>query len=626
MLDAVAELIKIEVKLARMTRELGDRILGAPPEGAPDATIWCDYGFKWPAYTLVHLYRTEHPDNPLFGADWCVGLAEQLVDKLVADWQYRTGRGLGVSSLEVPHYIIAALLEWLGDGVTAERRAKWKAYSGAWAQQALQRPGGFTGNYHDTWRMLSLFRLGQVLDRPEWCEMAVLLFRQMIALQTAEGFWEEGRHHGPSMRYNGLMLHTLAWMYRLTGDEQFAISARALAGFMATYTYPDALTVGPFDGRNCPMLGFFPSCPGLELVAQGRALNARAFELWQTLGAPEDMRLSVESTRDAVRLAFYAADTCVYLSEYVPPEEQKVVADSSGGLPVDREGTTENHTITFDGVLHRHGPWVAALSGQTSGIPRYAPNVYRLERESRMELWHEHARLVLGGGHNLTGADVPYANAILDTGYAGPAEFGRIGGEEERLSRSYATPRAGGAIGGSEQPSSGRRQAQHRLFRSYYMPRLARTGVEDGTPYLELLFAHGTVRFRFLFQEPERCRIEVRWDVRHLDRLCLQLPVVVWRGGRLTLDGKEQEADAYSLRELRRELSARGGPFGSQVTLHVPDGVPARVHYPLGAQPTFSHFFENDPFQPQFSIALVSCQWTRPPPTGQARFVIGVPG
>ena len=606
MQDPVAQLIRIEVALAKVVRDLSDRILSAPPEGTPESTIWCDYGFKWPAYALAHLHRIEHTDNPLHGQAWCAELALDLADKSVADWRYRQSRGLESSSLEVPNYVLAALFEWLGERIDGERRAAWIACAEAWAEPALRKPFGFTGNYHDAWRFLSLFRLGQALGRRDWCETARLFFHQSIALQTAEGFWEERRHHGPSMRYNGLMLPTLAWMYRLTGDEVCRDAARKLAAFMATYTYPDAITVGPFDGRNSPVLAFFPICAGLELAPEGRVLNARAFRLWHDLGAPGSIRRTAESTRDAVRLAFYTADACVYLSEHVPPAERAAAVAGTGALPVERAGTIENHSAAFDGLLHQNGSWVVALSGQNSDIPRETRNPYRLERESRIEVWHRDARLVLGGGHNLRETAPPYANAVLDTGYAGPARFGMID-EAARRERyaAHAVSRAGQAAPETPPP-----RELHHLFQSYYMPRVARTRIVDGAPELVLVFGHGIVRFRVHVRDAARCEIEAAWNVTRLDRLCLQFPLVVWLGAEVAVAG--------------RIVRVSGGLFGARVTLELPDGIPSKVHHPLKAHPTFSGRFERDPFRPPFGIALVSCQWTDPPRSGRAGFTLTI--
>jgi len=618
LMDAITELLRIEVSLAEHVRAISGRILAAPPEGRPDSDIWCDYGFKWPAYTFAHLHRTTHPDNPHVGAAWCIDLALRFMDKAVEDWRDRVRQGLTVSSLEVPHYVAAALVAWLGDALDDGRRADWTAHAEAFAEEALTRPGGLTGNYHDTWHMLALYRMGEAWGRAEWRETALRFFHQIIALQTPSGFWEERRHHGPSMRYNGLMLPTLAWMYRLTDDAICGEAARKLAAFMATFTYPDAITVGPFDGRNAPMLAFFPTCPGLELAPEGRVLSARAFRLWRDLGAPGNVTRTVASTRDAVRLAFYTADTCHYLMEHVPPDEP--ILDETGRLPVDEDGAIEHHTSAFDGVLVRRGPWAAALSGQESEVPIIAQSPYRLERQSRIEVWHERARLVIGGGHNLRGAAVPYANAVVDTGYAGPVSFGVLDREKAAdIWRARRIPRAGETLG-QEPPSA----ALHRMFQAYYMPPAVRTTVEDGAPALALLFAHGAVRFSPAFPAADRCDLTAAWDLRCVRRLCIQVPIVVWLGATLSLDGRSQEPVEPTLLPVEKEMRVDGGLFGSRISVALPPDVPCRVRWPLPAHPTFSDRFDDDPFLPQFAIALVSCQWSPPPDTGQARLTLTV--
>jgi hypothetical protein len=619
MLDPVAELIRIEVRLVRGFLDAADRVLAAAPAGSPEATIWSDYGFKWPAYALAHLHGFEHPENPFHGDASCLDTAIGLLDKCTEEWHWRSSQGLKVESREVPHYVAAALIDWLGERVPAGSRVGWTAHAEAWAGQALEKPFGFTGTYHDAWRLISLYRLGRALDREEWREMAAHFFRQMISYQTPEGFWEEGRHHGPSMRYNGLMLPALAWIYRLTGEGAFRASAARLATFMATYSYPDGITAGPFDGRNCPMMAFFPACPGMELSPEGRALSARAFGLWRDLGSPENPSLLVESTRDAVRLAFYAADLCVYLTDHVAPEERAAALDESGALPVDGEGTVENHSTEFDGLLHRSGDWVLALSGQNTYVPKISRSVYRLERQSRIELWHARARLVLGGGHNLRATGLPYANAVLDTGYAGASDFGRVDvAGTAGLSRSRDASRAGGAV-----RNEGDDRQDYGLVQSYFIPQLARARAEDGSPGLELRFAHGTVLFGFAFPAPDRVEIEASWDVRRLKRLCLQMPLLVWHGAGLSVDGGPF-AGGEEPGPVGKQLRVEGGPFAAAYGLTVPAGAPCRVRWPLAAHPTHTGYFDNDPFVPAFRIAMVSSQWDPPPRTGTAQWTLRI--
>jgi hypothetical protein len=590
--DPIAELIKLEVKLAHWVRGKQTDILEAPLNVGRANWLWVDYGVRWPAFTLTHLFTTEHPDNPLFGAEWCAGLAMKLIDKEVAYWHYDRDHGRPIDTGETPHYVAAYVLERLRDRVAGQRRRDWLEHETAWAAQALVRPLGITGGYHDSWRMTGLYRLGKVLDKPEWTEMGTFLFRQLLELQTKEGFWEDGRHHGPSARYCGLMLPSLAWMYRWTGDEAFGNAARRLADFMATYAYPDSVTVGAFDGRDCNVRAYFPNCPGLELTPKGRAYAARAFALWRELGMFDDVNKSAQSTRDLPRLAFYSADTCEYLSLYAPKPSDAI--DVKSALPLDRDGVLENHTAEFDGLMIRKGPWVLALSSQNSAMH----GIFRLERQSRIEIWHQRARLIAGGGHNREDWPIPHANVIMDNGYGGPSAFG-------------AAP-----------PGSPRRISQH-----YYRPSEVKSRVVQGIPELELVFGHGTVRFRFSLPDAQSGLIEADWQVRRVERLCIQLPLVLLQGAELWLNGERQAYGSYALRKSEGRVEIRGGPYGGSLALSTPPGAVCRVHYPLltgvfhnGAE----KHRQNDPIRNWFDLALVSCQWTKPERTGRAKFALKV--
>ena len=187
--------------------------------------------------------------------------------------------------------------------------------------------------------------------------------------------------------------------------------------------------------------------------------------------------------------------------------------------------------------------------------------------------------------------EVRHANAVLDTGFAGETAFGHL------------------------------ETAQHKRRNAYYMPRISKADVRDGVPELSLVFAHGTVCFRFLIHDDRHLEIEARWDVRNVRRLCLQLPVIVWRGATLKLDGAVAFGDAKVPAELTRELSVSGGPFGSQSVLRIPADAHCRVHRDLTILRSYLEPLpEPERYQPLFGMALVSCQWTDPQPTGKASF------
>ena len=70
----------------------------------------------------------------------------------------------------------AYLLQTLATRIDGKRRNAWLEHEETWVKQALTRPLGRTGRYHDSWRFTALYQLGQVLNQPEWSERGVELF------------------------------------------------------------------------------------------------------------------------------------------------------------------------------------------------------------------------------------------------------------------------------------------------------------------------------------------------------------------------------------------------------------------------------------------------------------------
>jgi len=145
-------------------------------------------------------------------------------------------------------------------------------------------------------------------------------------------------------------------------------------------------------------------------------LNARGIELWREIGRLDNIKLFSNSLWYGMFSSMFFGAACYYYTELLPEAEREPAIRDGGDLPVDVEGTLENHTAELDGLVHRKNPWVLALSSQNSDVPKDSPSIYRLDRQSRIELWHEKARLVLGGGHSRRDWAIPYANVVMDTG------------------------------------------------------------------------------------------------------------------------------------------------------------------------------------------------------------------
>ncbi len=596
--DPLSDLIRLEVKLVDLIRRHYRAIIEVESTGEGPPGHFGHFNYKLPSFLLAHLFQLDHPDNPYKGDAQIADMSIGLVDRWVSDWHQVRDQGERTSTSEWPIYAATESMLMLGDAVDGRRREEWSDFVANYCRFGVERPFGFTAPNHEAWRMLAMYSAGKAFEHPEWCDAALFFTKRFIEYQTAEGFWEEGRHHGPSMRYNNVCLAGLALLYRHSGEDFIRPAVERLATFMTTYTFPDATTVGAFDGRQSTSLAYYaPVVPGFELVPAGRTLNARGIELWRRTGRMDEVsRFSNSLWYGFFSTIFYSA-ACRYYAQMLPAEAGKNAIREDEGLPVDREGTLEHHSAAFDGLIHRDQPWVVALSSQNSDVPKDTDSLMRLDRQSRIELWHQKAGLVLGGGHNRNDASIPYANVVMDTGLDGEMTFGIL-------------------------------DQQHRaIHRRYFLPRLAGSRIKAGAPHLRIVFAHGAVDFQIRFQDASTCLLHASWDVCEVRRLGLQLPVIVWDGADLDLDGVLQspEGAEESGRPLTAILKTSGGPFSSSTTLEIPEGVPCRVHYPLEILRTYKgNLAEEDELKAPFRMALVSCQWTDPKSKGEATFKVSV--
>ena len=586
-MDPVTAMLRNQTLFAQHVRGELDAILGA--KGAESSSTYTHENFKYAALSLSILYRLNHPANELRGVAWLRDAALQLVGNWLEHFESAPDDGarLEVSRnlAEWPSFISGQVVELLGEESAGPLRERARRFVSAWAQgNAMTKAFGQTSPNHEAWRILSLYRNGELFGEPAWKERALFFLRQLYTLQTPEGFWEEGRHHGPSMKYNCLMLSPLAWLYRLTGEAWIGDGARRLARFMATYTFPDGMTVGSFDGRQSTSPAFWaPVCPGLELLPEGVTLNQRGVDLWERRGMLSEPRAIGPSNWYTHFGCFFIGDALRYYTERV--KETPLPAPLAIDAP---QAEIESHSPYFSGLLRRWGTWALALSGQESDVAKDGGGVYRLERQSRLELWHARAGVVLGGGHNITGSPVPLANVHLESGAEGHVEFGSVKPVAEKVSRVL------------------------------YMPRTIRLSREEGACRMSLHFSHGSVSWLAKPRDEDSFVLEARWTVAGVGRLCLQLPLLLWRGGLLRADGKVLEGRAPGLSGPVRAVEVRDAVTQTWTSLAVPAVGETRVRLGLEPLRTYGKLFEVEHFEPPYHLLLVSTQIDAPMATGTA--------
>jgi len=595
MQQAIDRLVRYLVSCARAI-ELDAADILNPDQPPRTQGSYAHENYKYGAHVFLVLYTHEHPSNPYFGKPDTLELCFRLADTWLTEWE-RTGCGFA----EWPPLMICRALDLLGDELDPERRRRWQRFVAWFVEEDIPKPFFFTSPNHEAWRLAVTALAGHLLERPEWLELAAFQMKQLIRYQNPEGFWDEGRHHGPSMKYNSLQLGAMAVVAEETGDDVIRTAAARLANFMARWSFPDGVTVGAFDGRQSTSPGYFGRLvPGLELAGVGVTHIERIMQFWDDAGWLDVPRSVGPSNWYTYFGMPFPAESLVYYTKQMDQAdiEQRL-------LPMDTDGAVlQNHTPLFEGVLRRRGAWCVALSGQLSDVPKDALFIYRLERQSRIELWHERCSVVVGGGHNVVTAEHPHYNVWVETGY-------RTKGQEDYAGMDK------GEVGSMAMA----------LRRATYYPRAAATGVDGDAAWLELTFAHATVRYEI---EPDGDDVAIRYNYRTfgVEELRLALPLVLWRGAACLVDGATldgpREQQEPNVVEVMREVAVNCPLFGTKATLTVPEAGAARVRFPLWPIRSYGPLFDDERFDSFFAIAQVETVLAPPPRSGAGAWTLRV--
>jgi len=582
--------------LDRLTRYLVCLARAAEPEidavldPASDRGIYAHDNHANSAHVFLALYLTERPANPYVRAPGAADAYRRLVDGWLGKWEASLEGGPPYRFPEWCNFIMARGLERLGDELDVAMRDRMRRVLVHFIEADLPRPFFFTAPNHEIWKLVVAYLAGRLFDRRDWCEQAVFEAEQMVAWQTAEGFWEEGRHHGPSMSYNYTMLGGLTVLAATSASATLRRAAARLARFLGRWGFPDGTTVGAFDGRRPTVPG--RACPGMELSPESLTYMQRGLEAWDRRGWLD--RENIDGPVFRQRTADWIAAEALFYYTAVGP------ACCAGPLPVDADGTTlEHHTPTFDATMIRRGPWVVALSSQLSDVPKDTQFIYRLERQSRIEVWHERGSVVLGGGHSLVTAEQPLYNAWVEPGY-----------DAEPEGYSKTNDDAGS-------PAMARR-------RSKYYPRAACSGVERGAAWLELVFAHATVRFALEAFDTELV-IRYTYEARGVEQLRVALPMLLWEDARAVADARpltlsEQPAEVA----VERQVAVEAPLFGATVILSVPAPGRTRVLYPAAPARRYRGHHGNEVPEGFFTLAFVETVLDGPGRSGSGEWRLRV--
>ncbi len=257
---ALAEIPKILTLL--------DRNPHSPTYGCFDRNFWHYKIIDFPSgmaqefvYPLALAHASNIEGNPFFGeaavADWVVAgiryaAASAHPDGSCDDY-FPFERAAGAAAFS----LLAGLESYLLLGLDApdclrffERRANWLAE---------RHESGRLTNHHAL-IVLCLLKLGRLLATSEWDRARTLRLEQILAWQSAEGWFPEYEGFDPG--YHTLTIGCLAQIYDLAPDVRLKEAITAAVELAAEFVHPDGTYGGEYGSRNT--FNFFPH--GFELA------------------------------------------------------------------------------------------------------------------------------------------------------------------------------------------------------------------------------------------------------------------------------------------------------------------------------------------------------------------------
>ncbi|OYN92495.1 hypothetical protein [Parenemella sanctibonifatiensis] len=180
------------------------------------------------------------------------------------------------------------------DAMPAERREAWdaaliRAVEGIIATELQGRIHNIPAHH-----AMAVFRASQVLDRPDWAQVAVDFLHRVTDAQQSGGYWSE--HQGPVVAYNLVYVDALGSYYAMSGDPDVLPALQAAAEFHANLTYPDGTLVETVDERNLYRHAPAQSSVGFTFSELGRGLLA-----WlQRFGPTKEVAGSPAARADAL--------------------------------------------------------------------------------------------------------------------------------------------------------------------------------------------------------------------------------------------------------------------------------------------------------------------------------------
>jgi hypothetical protein len=368
-----------------------------PSPADPDETGWRVTWMQY-IYAPALLYVTENGANSFHGSkaalECAIAAGDYLASIVEADGSVLprvNGKPTNPLDAHRTVYCWTEAFALLRPHLDNERTTRWAA--------ALKRAGeliaesevfskihrpkytspflGFSPN-HLGLRATTVYRLGMVLDIPEWVERTEPALIRFVQHIRPGGYWEE--HNGPTMSYDYLNVSVagLLWHYSSHPDAMRAM--RINTDFHTHWTTPDGIDIHTVDQRN---RNHFSPLAAYGLFAFSHFPDGRRyarFRLLTTLG-DGNKPLQAKGLEALARIAQSA-------HYHVDGEEATIPQQ----LP------SYHHALDRPAVVRKSGGWVYSMSALVS--PERPKSQFYMDRIVPVSLWNIATGAIIGGGNS----------------------------------------------------------------------------------------------------------------------------------------------------------------------------------------------------------------------------------
>ncbi|MCW8132345.1 MAG: hypothetical protein KIS92_18505, partial [Planctomycetota bacterium] len=244
-----------------------------------------------------------------------------------------------------------------------------------------------TSTNHVALYLTTIYRAGQVLQRPDLSAYVLPIARALAADVHPDGYWDEHsdllRTAGPTPSYNYLTHCGMGLMAEWTGEAVFRAAVERSTRFHGNFCYPDASFCDLIDER-------------VRYSGDPRIWGLFAFS-----HSPEGRGTALAHMRGWLPTRHSVED--------VAPEALARMCENHfywhGGeiAPAPFERWDHRARLTLPAGIFRKGEWCVALSAMKATNPEdpiYRQNAFALDRQKLFSVWHEKTGLILDGSHS----------------------------------------------------------------------------------------------------------------------------------------------------------------------------------------------------------------------------------